>query len=70
MTYLTIKQRAATFPLDQLLAAKRRGAKVCLICGDVGTPAKWPVCDACYAGTGPTLVDPDDLIVLNLGPRQ
>jgi hypothetical protein len=70
MTYLTIKDRARTFPLDQLLAAKRRGAKVCLICGETDTQAHEPVCASCSAGTGPTLVDPDDLIVQNLGPSQ
>jgi hypothetical protein len=69
MTSITIAERAATFPLDQLLRAKRRGARVCLICGDLATPAARPVCDGCGTGTGPTLVDPDDLIVLNLGPR-
>jgi hypothetical protein len=70
VTYLTLKARAATFPLDQLLAAKRRGARICLICGDTSTPAPLTVCDNCFAGTGPMLADPDDLIVQNLGPKQ
>jgi hypothetical protein len=70
MTYLTLKARAATFPLDQLLETKRRGARICLICGDRATPAHHTVCDHCYAGTGPMLADPDDLIVMNLGPNR
>ena len=68
MTYLTIRERARTFPLDLLLAAKRRAAKVCLICGSCSTPAAQTACIDCETGTGPTLVDPDNLIVLNLTP--
>jgi hypothetical protein len=70
LTYLTVKTRAATFPLDQLLEAKRRGSRICLICGDLSTPASRTACDGCSAGTGPMLADPDDLIVMNLGPDQ
>jgi hypothetical protein len=69
LTYLTVRERARTFPLGQLLEAKRRGAKVCLICGETTTPASRTSCDSCEAGTGPMLADPDDLIVMNLGPN-
>jgi hypothetical protein len=65
MTPLTLKARAATFPLDQLLTAKRLSKRACLICGDCDTPFQSTVCTACLHGTGPMLADPDDLIVMN-----
>jgi hypothetical protein len=70
MTYLTIKARCATYPLDQLLAARRRGILICLICGSEETPVRYAVCTDCMLGTGPTLRDPEDITVLNLGPDQ
>jgi hypothetical protein len=69
MTPLTVKDRARTFPLDQLLAVKRRGARVCLICADCDTPACEITCLQCLLGTGPMLADPDDLIVMNHARR-
>jgi ribosomal protein L40E len=68
MTPLTVKARAATFPLDQLLAIRRRGKRICLICGSDNRFAA-ATCDECFLGTGPMLADPDDLIVFNYGPK-
>lgn len=69
MTFVTVKERAASFPLDQLLTARRRGTRICLICGDMGTPMRRATCDECLHGTGAMLPDPEDLIVFNHGPR-
>ena len=66
MTPLTIRERARTFPLDQLLDARRRGVRVCLTCGDTSTPLRRTECDECLRGTGHELADPEDLIVMNL----
>ena len=65
MTPITTRERARTFPLDQLLEARRRGVRVCLICGDMSTPIRRTTCDECLHGTGPMLADPEDLIVMN-----
>ncbi len=70
MTPLTGKARAATFCLDQLLAARRRGVRVCLICGSMDTGWREPTCSECLSGTGPMLLDPDDIIVMTIGPDQ
>lgn len=67
MTYLTIKARAATYPLDRLLALRRRGILICLLCGDENTPIRDAVCGECMRGTGPMLRDPEDLIAMNWG---
>ena len=65
ITVITIKDRAATFPLDQLLAAKRRGAMICLYCGEEGHPPLGSIlCSRCGAFN---LRDPDDIIVMNWG---
>lgn len=69
MTPLTVKARARTFPLDQLLDSKRRGKRICLICAEE-SPACEIACLQCLLGTGPMLADPDDLIVMNLGPDR
>lgn len=69
MTPLTIKDRARSFPLDQLLDAKRRRHLICLICGEE-SPSSARLCLECLLGTGPMLRDPDDIIVMNLGPNQ
>ena len=69
MTYLTTKARAATYPLDQLLALRRRGVLVCLLCGDENTPVRETVCAECLRGTGPMLRDPEDLITMTYGPK-
>ncbi len=69
MIPLTVNDRARTFPLDQLLAAKRRGDRICLICGDDTIPRWAEGCTACLYGTGPMLLDADDMIVLNYGPK-
>jgi ribosomal protein L37E len=67
VTYLTIKERCATYPLDQLLAARRRGVAICLICGDESTPIRETVCGECLYGTGALLRDPEDIIAMNWG---
>ena len=67
MTPLTIKNRARTFSLDQLLEALRRGVRICLICGDDTIPAWAEGCTECMHGTGPMLRDPEDLIAMNWG---
>ena len=67
MTPLTTRERARTFPLDQLLALRRLGVRVCIICGDCSTPIRRITCDECLVGTGPMLADPEDLIIMNYG---
>jgi hypothetical protein len=67
MTYLTIKARCATYPLDQLLALRRRGVLICMLCGSEETPLRYAVCSDCMHGTGPMLRDPEDIIAMNLG---
>jgi hypothetical protein len=69
MTPLTVRDRARSFPLDQLLAIRRRGKRICLICGDTDNRFDATACDECFLGTGPMLADPDNLIVLNYGPK-
>jgi hypothetical protein len=69
MTYLTIKARCATYALDQLLAARRRGILICLLCGSEETRIRDTLCTECLHGTGPTLVDPEDIIAMNWGSQ-
>jgi ribosomal protein L40E len=67
MTHLTIKDRARTFPLDQLLDARRRGVAICLYCAaESKPPLGSTLCPHCGAFN---LRDPDDIIVLNRGPK-
>jgi hypothetical protein len=67
VTYLTIKARCATYPLDQLLAARRRGIRICFLCGSEETRLRDDVCADCMQGQGAMLRDPEDIIVMNWG---
>lgn len=69
MTSLTIRERAATYALDHLLALRRRGVLVCLWCGSEETPVRQTVCSDCMLGTGPLLRDPEDLITMTWGKQ-
>jgi hypothetical protein len=70
MKPLTIKERMATFPADQLLALARQGLGVCLFCAaEEPAPlgARRAPCSHCHE---PYLYHPDEILVANLGAHQ